>query len=181
MAEPGSVFIEDFDDPALQRLSLPLASEHKTYFKGYRACGLQTKSPQASASYAPRVGILFKSRLQDGDCVVSVLELPAISGCGRFWKFDLDQPTRCSCAGRRSVANHVYFLTPTPSAAQGETEGECQPYQKLSCTDPFAPVHHNSMLFGIRDTAEILPLGDALLAGASSYRVQAPPSYQNAA
>src|SRR6266702_1654421 len=53
-------------------------------------------------------------------------------------------------------------------------------YQKASCTEPFGPIHHISMLLGIRDTAVILPLTEALPAGASSNRCHCPPSYQKA-
>src|SRR6266702_2563196 len=53
-------------------------------------------------------------------------------------------------------------------------------YQKASCTELIVPIHHTSMLLGIRDTAAISPLDEALPAGASSNRCHCPPSYQKA-
>src|SRR5690348_2592717 len=58
--------------------------------------------------------------------------------------------------------------------------GDCS-YQNASCTEPVAPIHHISMLLGMRDTAVIPPFGDALPAGAiSNCRQPSWPSYQNA-
>ncbi|WP_218963234.1 hypothetical protein, partial [Bacillus pseudomycoides] len=67
----------------------------------------------------------------------------------------------------------------------------CPSYQKASCTEPFAPIHHISMLFGILDTAAIFlllveegrlgaGLVEALPAGAISCRLHGCPSYQKA-
>ena len=83
-------------------------------------------------------------------------------------------------AGRRGCPFCVLALDYRRQDAK-DTKRDHHAYQNASCTEPLPPIHHISMLFGMRDTAVIPPFVDALPAGATSNRCQAVwPSYQKA-
>src|SRR5678816_1721605 len=75
-------------------------------------------------------------------------------------------------------------VIPLPAPLPAEESSKrvhCPPsYQKASWTEPLEPIHHTSMLFGMRETAVIPPFVAALPPGASSNRCHCAPSYQKA-